>query len=76
MLRTVIVMHSSVVGDALPAEVNDVTKNAMMWLPYSLNAEEIKHAVLKFADTANQTNRLNRREALTFLGLIATLTGE
>lgn len=31
-------MHSSVVGDALPAEVNDVTKNAMMWFPYSLNA--------------------------------------
>ena len=27
-------------GDTLPAEVNDVTKNAVMWLYYCLDAEK------------------------------------
>lgn len=40
MVLTLTLMHSSVGGDTLPAEADDVTKNAAMWSHYCLDTEK------------------------------------
>lgn len=48
-----ILTHPSVAGNKLLMEVNTVTKHAVMWLQYCLDA------VLKFADTTYHTELVN-----------------